>query len=108
MTPRDDLQPVLAALAAEIARAEAAAADIEDGAGRLIAAGNAAGTLSLQGLDRLRQSLGDLAAFAAVLAGTASGSVDLAPALATVTGRDVARRLAHEPSDAGGDEFWDF
>lgn len=114
MTPGDDIRGPLAALAAEIGRAEATAAELEDVAGGLVAAG-AAGALGLQGLDRLRQTLADLAAFAGALAATTTGAGDLGHAITTVRGRDIAARLAGgEPSAGEGkarggeDEFWDF
>ena len=107
MTRRGDLSGVLAALAAELSRAEAAAAALEEAAGGLVAGGAGGSAIGLQGLDRLRQTLADLAAFAGALAGTATGAADLPHALAAVRGGDVAARLAGEDAAPGEDEFWD-
>lgn len=103
-----DLAEGLAALAAELARAEAAAAELEEVAGRLVAAGAGGPALGLQDLDRLRQTLADLSAFAGALADTATGTADLGRALAAVRGGDVAARLAGSEARPGEDELWDF
>jgi len=107
MSRPDDLAGVLAALAAELIHAEAAAAELEEAAGGLLGGGAGGAALGLQGLDRLRQVLADLAAFAGALAETASGAADLSRALAAVRGGDLAARLAGEEPRPGGDEFWD-
>ena len=108
MTRSEDLPGALAALAAELLHAEAATAAIEEAAGRLVAEGAGEPALGLQGLDRLRQTLADLAAFAGALAVTATGVADLGRALAAVRGGDVAARLAGGEAPPGEDEFWDF
>lgn len=106
MTAGADIRGILAALAAELGRAEAAAAAAEDAAGHLVAASGAA-VPGLQGFDRLRQVLADLAAFTRSLAESAAGTADPVRALASVTGREVAARLAGLEPPAGEDELWD-
>jgi hypothetical protein len=104
VTLADEVGPALAALAGELARAEAAAAALDEAAGSLVAGGPATG---LQDLDRLRQTLADLAAFAGALAGTARGAADLGHALAAVRSGEVAARLAGREVRTGGDELWE-
>lgn len=102
-----DMRRVLEALAGELSLARDAAEALDSAVGRLVA-GRADAASEVQALDRLRQTLDDLAAFAAVIAGTAMGEGDLAHALAVVRLREVADRLAGRQPPAGGDEFWDF
>ncbi|MFT3973825.1 MAG: hypothetical protein QM699_10365 [Amaricoccus sp.] len=104
-----DVSDAFVALAAELARAEATVAELDELAGALVAGGaGETAALGLQGLDRLRQTLGDLAAYAGSLAGSATGIGDLARALGTVRSGDVAARLAGSEAPPGTDELWDF
>lgn len=107
MGGREDICNPLAALAAELATTEAAVAGLEDTIARLVAAGLSTDA-GLQVLDRLRQTLADLAAFTAVLAATGEGEADLAAALTHVQLGDLAARLAGGTAPTGEDEFWDF
>lgn len=98
---------VLLALAGELALARDAAETLDSTVGRLVAGWTDA-ACEVQALDRLRQTLDDLAAFTAALAEGGMGQGDLAHALTAVRLREVADRLAGRQPAAGEDEFWDF
>lgn len=107
-----EMHRVLLALAGELTHARDVAEALDAGVGRLVA-GRADAICEVQAIDRLRQTLDDLAAFTAALAGTTldgrgAGQDDLARALLGVRLRDVADRLAGRRPATGEDEFWDF
>ena len=75
-----DLQSFLGNLSAELVRLAAAALEIEEKVGDVIADGKAGGErllVSLQGLDHLVQTANELAAFIAALSQSADGEITI-------------------------------
>lgn len=110
------LEPALRALAREIAAGREMALDLQMTVGELVASPDAArreALFRLQDLDRLAQSLGDLAAFTDAVAGAAPRNwrIDGRAAVRDMRLRDLAVRLVADgaagvatPSDPGSED----
>lgn len=108
-------EPTLRALSRELLAARDMSLDLQEAVAELLAAmgeRSAAVPFRLQNLDRLTQTLGDLAGFVGALARVAppGWSPDVAEAAGALRLRDLAARLAGCPSAPApaGEEDWLF
>lgn len=124
-SPGAEPNPTLGALSRELVAAREMALGLQDAVAELLASegdGFSAAVFRLQSLDRLTQTLEDLAGYVAALAqGAGPGwRPDLTEALATLRLRDLAERLSGcepvpapvptsppgpSPTPAGGDDY---